>query len=431
MTRLVATDFPVRPARPSPKPIMFHALVRNYRASLEGLPREVWIVSIVQLINRSGTMVLPFFSIYLKSSRGYAAEQVGWMLGIYGVGSLLGSYLGGELTNRWGGLRVQIVSLLLAGIGLVVLLWARTFGEIAACIFFVSLTAEALRPAAVTSITYFVPNELHARAFVLIRLAVNIGWSIGPVLGGFLATIGYEYLFIIDGLTCMLAGLYLLREFGWSYEIPQDDSQSEASASGAVSQCSPWRDTEFLLTLVLQFFIALVFFQMLGTLTLYFKNTLALNELQIGLLFGVNTITIIFLEMPLIRALDGIRPLKLLAWGCLLTGLGYGLLPFGKSIPFVSLSILVWTFGEMLSSSPAMTYTSSRANRQSRGAFVGLHTMCLAAATIVAPILGTRLYVQDPNLLWHLGSVIGIVTFLGLLLIDRRGGQTVPHIPAR
>ncbi len=388
------------------------------------------MLAMVQLINRSGTMVLPFFAIYLKTQRGFRTEDVGTMLAIFGLGAVVGNLLGGLLTNRLGAIRIQIVALILAGLGMLALWVARTQWQIAACFFFVSLTAEAIRPASATAITYFVPPELHSRAFVVNRLAINVGWSIGPALGGFLAGFGYRYLFLVDAATCMLAGGYVLWVFGWRYEAPPLDESPTPELPVARS---PWVDVEFLISLFLQFLIALVFFQMHGTLSLYFKECLGLNEFRIGLLFAVNTVVIVFTEMQLMRALEHVSRLRLLAWGTLLTGWGFGLLPFSTGVGFVAFTILVWTLGEMLSSSPALVYTSGRATRANRGAYFGLHSMCFAAASIVAPVIGTRIYEVEPAWLWYSCAAVGCVTWTGFRVLDAVNAASVTRqrVPER
>jgi predicted MFS family arabinose efflux permease len=96
---------------------MFRVLAATYRDAFAGLSRPVWLISAATLVNRSGTMVLPFLTLFLTSERGFTATEAGQTLALYGIGGIAGSYLGGWLSDLWPPRRVMEVSLLLTGLG--------------------------------------------------------------------------------------------------------------------------------------------------------------------------------------------------------------------------------------------------------------------------------------------------------------------------
>ena len=91
-------------------------VISAYREAYGGLPQATWLVAAVALVNRSGTMVLPFLTLYLTEKRGYETATAGLFVMVYGIGGLLGTYLGGWLTDRLGPIRVQTASLLAAAV---------------------------------------------------------------------------------------------------------------------------------------------------------------------------------------------------------------------------------------------------------------------------------------------------------------------------
>ena len=156
-------------------------------------------------------MVVPFLSLYLTANLGYTLEDVGWVLTAFGLGSVLGSWLGGKLTDILGYYPVMFWSLLLSGLLFILIqyiesLWGFCFG-----IFTVMLVADSFRPALFVAINRYSKPENRTRSVSLIRLAINLGFSFGPAVGGLIiAHVSYSGLFWIDGITCGLAALLFI-----------------------------------------------------------------------------------------------------------------------------------------------------------------------------------------------------------------------------
>jgi predicted MFS family arabinose efflux permease len=188
---------------------MLQASAQLYKNAYSGIPRPVWWLALVMFVNRCGTMVIPFMTVYL-TTRGFSLAQAGYVMAAFGTGSIVGSYLGGKLTDRLGSYRVQIFSLLLNGVLFIVLGQMRTLTQFAVCIFVLSSVGEAFRPANSVAIANYSDDFNRIRCYALNRLAINLGWSIGPAVGGILASVNYNLLFWTDGLTCIAASMVLL-----------------------------------------------------------------------------------------------------------------------------------------------------------------------------------------------------------------------------
>src|SRR5713226_7659929 len=114
---------------------------------LGGLPRESWILAAASLINRAGTMVLPFLMLYLTHELGFTPPQAGLMIGIYGLTALLSAPLNGFLSDWFGALRVMKLSLLSSGLSLWLIPLAKTKWQVLVAVILLALTTEAFRPA--------------------------------------------------------------------------------------------------------------------------------------------------------------------------------------------------------------------------------------------------------------------------------------------
>src|SRR6185369_766180 len=185
---------------------MLSRTAQLYKTSFTGLSRESWILSTVMLINRSGTMVIPFMTLYLTDkSMGRSLSDAGTVVSLFGLGSIIGAFFGGKISDKIGFRQVQLFTLFFGGILFITLGQIKSYPFICACTFLLALVNEAFRPANSSAIAYYSSAENRTRSYSLNRLAINLGWAVGSSIGGFLAAYNYELLFWVDGLTNICA----------------------------------------------------------------------------------------------------------------------------------------------------------------------------------------------------------------------------------
>jgi len=398
---------------------MIRRAFRLYRDAFSGLGRDVWLVSFVLLVNRAGTMVLPFISLYLTEERSFSIATAGRLLALYGVGAIGGGYLGGWLCDRVGSQRAQQLSLIASGVMFLAFVWLESLAAISVAVLLLAVVAEAYRPAAMAAVGERAPKEVQGRAFALLRLAANIGMGIGPAAGGWLATYNYTSLFIVDAVSCWLATIPL---FLLPAVVP---ARSEADrGDGAAAPRSPWRDRPFLLLMLLVVAMAAVIFQIFSTLPLYFRHVYGLPPSSIGMLLALNAGLIVIFEMILIYRVERFARMRTIALGALLLCAGFGLMPFGASIPFAAFTIAVWTFGEMLSLPLLNVAVAARAPAEQRGRYMGVYTMAFATAFVFAPAAGTYTFERfGPDVLWYAIGAVGPLLWFGARLLGRHFNQ--------
>ena len=166
---------------------MLSATANLYRNAYTGLTRRMWLLAIVMLINRCGTMVLPYMTLYCRHI-GYSTKQAGYVVGVYGLGSMTGAFLGGKISDRFGFYYTQFFALFCGGMLFILLGQMNSFDSICICTFFLSMVNESFRPANATAIAHYSSSQNRTQSFSLVRLAINLGWGIGGALGGFLAS---------------------------------------------------------------------------------------------------------------------------------------------------------------------------------------------------------------------------------------------------
>lgn len=387
---------------------MFGSILAAYREAFSGLNRAVWLLALTTLVNRSGTMVLPFLILYLTQKQGFEPTDAGKALGIYGLGGVLGSYLGGWLCDRVPPRRVMVGTLSLAGIGFLLLGQLDSRPAILATLFFLAVVGEGFRPANAAAVAAASPPELRTRAFTLNRLAINLGMSLGPTIGGFLALIDYDWLFVVDGVTSLIAAAVLFAAFH-----AEDRKPVEAAAAAGPGR-SPWRDGPFLVMMALFFLLALITYLMVSVFPLTLRDLYGFQEGRIGLVMAVNTVLIVLFEMVLVHRVADRDPLRLVGIGSLFFGLGMALLPFGSGFAYAAFTVVVWTVGEMLAFPFSAGAVANRAEESNRGEYMGLYTLSFEGAWVFSPILGTWVYqTWGAKALWLGCGAVGVVLLLG------------------
>jgi len=409
---------------------------------LRGLPREIWILFAATLVNRCGTMVLPFLVLYLTRVLAISLSHAALALTVYGIGALLTMPIAGRLTDRLGALFVMRCSLLLSGFVLFLFPLAHHFGAILAITFVFAILNESVRPPSLALVSDLVEPDQRKQAFALSRLAVNLGMSLGPAIGGILAVYSFRFLFFADGATSILAGFVLI--FAWpgtrrtkarepQWDDPEDLGR-EIEAEGPALLAAPhpaadlraFRNRRMLYFLAALIPIQLVFFQLTSTLPVFLVRYLKLPESFYGTVFTLNTLMIVALEVPLNNATAHWSHRRTLTLGALLYAIGFGSFALARGPAGVFAAVAVWTFGEMILMPGSAAYAAEIAPAGRRGEYMGLYTMSFSFAFSVGPWLGAMLLdIHGPQMLWGAAFLSGCIS---TLLMSRIGLKT-NHAP--
>lgn len=368
---------------------------------LRSMPREIWILFVATLVNRAGTMVLPFLVLYMTSSLGFSAERAGFILAIYGMGALIAAPLSGWLCDRYGGYRIMRESLLLTGLVVALIPFFKSQLTVSLIVFFMALANETFRPAILAYMSLVVPADQRKPAFSMIRLSINLGMSIGPAVGGFLAGVSFMWLFLIDALTSLIAGIFLA--FSGIRDVKA--AAVHASHPEASRAMSAFRDIRFLLYFGALLPIGLVFFQHISAMPLFMVKHLHLPERAYGLMFTINTLLIVFIEVPLNFSTAHWSYRLMIVLGCILFAVGFGGMAFVHGLAGVVATVVIWTFGEMILFPSSSAYIAHIAKPGKLGQYMGLYTMSWGVSFAVGPWFGTYL-------LEHFG---GRATWLAML----------------
>lgn len=380
-----------------------HRYLNLYR----GLPTAIWVLALAIFINRCGTMVLPFLALYLTQILSVPIQTTGIIIAGYGVGAMLGSFLGGWMSDRWGTTRVQVGTLLIAAICLLLLQQIQSPWLFAGMLFFLGIAGDGYRPANTTAVTLHSPPKIRSRAFAINRLGLNGGMAIGNSVGGILAGISYGLLFQVDAWTCVAAALVILAYFRGPRETPRP----QAAAQLLPARIFQDRSLVLILGVLLMSIFGLM--QCFSTFPIFLKEVYGLNEFAYGQLMALNCVIIIFFELPVVHYFQNRSPVLGVSVGCLLSGSCFALLPFYEGFAWAALVVVILTIGEMMTASILFTMISHRAPAHAVGKTMALVSGSFSIMFMIAPPISTWIYATwGPNTLWYVMGAIGVATAL-------------------
>lgn len=389
----------------------------SYVNSFRGLSREIWWLALITLINRAGTMVIPFLSLYLTKDLGFTLENVGIIMSCFGIGSLIGSWVGGKLTDIFGYYKVMLISLLLTGLLFIWILVLTSFIGICIGILILMSVADAFRPAGLVALSAYSKHENKTRSVTLIRLAINLGFSAGPALGGLIiASIGYYGLFWIDGITCILAGILLI------FTLHPKKAREVDTPQKIENPKSAYQDGPYLLFIGALILLGFIFVQYFSTVPLYYNEVRSLSEFDIGLLLALNGFIIFAFEMPLIKYMEtrSFSKITHIILGLSLYILSFILLNIGSWVGILVIGMVVMTLGEMIAFPFSNAFAMDRSRKGKQGEYMALYSISFSIAHIFAHNSGMlSISYLGFEATWYGAAIIGVLGIMLLLVLKR------------
>jgi MFS family permease len=368
-------------------------------------------------------MVLPFLALYLTTQLHEDAATAGLMLTFYGIGALVTAPVMGRLSDKIGAVTVMKLSLFLSGCILIFYPMIEGFGLLLVATLLWSIINEAFRPSSMSLISHIAPAEKRKTAFAMSRLVINLGMSIGPVAAGFLAQIDFAIIFYVDAVTAILAALFLVF-YPIRHKIDKEEIEKEVEALQS-HKGTVLKDIRFVFFLLALTPVTMVMFQHIGVLPLYLVKDLGFQTSTFGMLVVVNTILIIFVEVPLNTAMTNWPDKKSLALGALLAGIGFGATAFVSNVIPLIITIVIWTFGEMILFPASSTFVAEISPPNRRGEYMGYFQMSFGLAFTLGPWLGTLVYDSyGGREVWFAAFVVSAISAAAFLLIPAKPGSS-------
>ncbi|MCB1088318.1 MAG: MFS transporter [Verrucomicrobiae bacterium] len=387
-------------------------------AQLRLLPKPFWILVGATFVNRFGVFVVPFLALFITRN-GNTVTQAGWAVAAYSLGGFGASFLGGWLADRLGRNVTMAVASLAGAACMMAMSQAVDWRTLVGLAFLTGMISDAGHPAGSALVQDLVPPEGRVLAFAVQRFAINLGWSLGPAMAGFLAERSFFWLFLIDAATSAFFGVV-----AWRF-LPRGQRTPMAQAGWGHAWQSIRRNRPFLALFGACICTAWIFRQTNTSFPLHFEHQ-GLPMRYCGLVLALNGVMICLFEVPLAAGMQRWPVRGVLAIGYILMGASFLVfLVSGALWGFVAMMV-IFTMGEMSAFSRQQAYSASLAPDDMRGRYVGFLGFAWCTGNLASAALGLRLYEHHPELLWPVNAVLGLLA-AGLILsthfLERRRPQ--------
>lgn len=396
-----------------------NAIYREY-------PSQFWMVVGVMFIDRvGGTMLFPFFSLYITAKFGVGMTQAGIILGIFSFFGLIGGIIGGVLTDRFGRRKPILFGLVFSAISTLALGLADTYWMLFPLAVVIGLLSDIAGPAHQAMIADILPERQRTEGFGILRVVGNLSWIIGPTVGGFVANRSYMALFITDAvISCIVAVLF--------YKLIAETKPEATAAEAAESIAGTFRgyfrvlrDYAFVAFIVAAMMMGVIYLQMYNSLSVYLRDYHGISEQGYGFLLTTSAITVILLQFWVTRRIKHAPPFLMMVFGTLFYMVGFSMFGFVSLYWMFVLAIVVITFGEMIVVPVSQALAANFAPEAMRGRYMAVFGLTwMVPATIGPGAAGIILDNYNPNLLWFGGGVLCALSALAYLYLNQRlGGQ--------
>jgi len=327
-------------------------------------------------------------------------------------------YLGGRLVDKIGFFRVMWMSLVLGGIMFIVVGYLRSYAALCIGLYVTTVLAEAFRPANMTAVAFYSKPENYTRSISINRLSINLGFALGPMIGGFLSDINPQLIFWADGVTCIGASIIVIVFLG---KIPIRKIEQHKRSSEMGRSLSPMRDKAFMVFLLLTVLYAVAFMQFFSTMPLYYREVELLSKTQIGLLMGLNGLLVAVIEMIMIYKIENMTSkYNFIALGSVMLMSSYAALLFVHGYLWMAVLTIVISFSEMFAMPFMNTWVNGRSVDANKGRYMAMYGMAWSVAQILTPVIATQVITHGGyKSLWIVLGSFCLIVILGIRRLER------------
>lgn len=405
-----------------------------------GLSKNLWALFATSVISAIGfSITMPYMSLYLNNVLKLSMTTVGTLLMVTQViGSIVGIY-GGEISDKLG--RKFVMSRSLGGrfvlfiiIGIIISKWENIY---AIFVFLIlnSILFSFYFPASQAYIADLTNEKERISAYGILRMGGNLGWALGPAIGGLLATIDYAYLFFVTAF-CMLIATIILIKFcheSLNYRIGKTAEstilKNQKNLDFKINfkdMLTIFYDHQFLIFTLISFLVFIVWGHLVSPISVYAVNRVGITKSQLGLLFSVNGFMVALFQYFITHFIPDKKELEALWIGALIYGVGYLSIGFASNFGFLIISMVIITVAEMVITPSSQTYASKLARPENRGRYMAFYNLAQTFGWAFGPLLGGILldtFSGRNPFIWVFVSGLAVVSAVGFILFKNKNTE--------
>ena len=396
-------------------------------------PGRFWIVVGVHFIDKiGGTIVFPFFALYITRRFGVGMTEAGVLLGLLSLTGIVGSVIGGGLTDRLGRRKLILFGLVASAISSLTLGSVSRFAWLFPAAALVGLFSEVGGPAHAAMIADILPKEQRQEGFGVLRVVGNMAWLVGPTVAGFVARSSFFALFVIDAVISCVVAVLFYTFMAETRPEPQAHHRGEPLVRTFRNYAIVLRDKAYVAFLVAAVLMGVVYIQMYNSLSVYLRDNHGIEPQGYGFLLTSSAVTVIAFQFWTLRVIKARPPFMMMALGTIFYLIGFGMFGLVSAYWLFVLAVVIITGGEMIVVPTAQAIAAGFARTDMRGRYMAVFGLSISVPAAAGPLAaGLVLDNYSPNLLWHLGALLCAMSAAGFYALHVRLGADSRFVPVR
>lgn len=385
-------------------------------------PRPFWtLVGVTFIDHLGGALLFPFFALYITSRFGVGMTEVGLLFAVFSISSFAGSFLGGALTDRMGRKGMLIFSLVSTSISSVLMGLVNSLSAFFVLALVVGIFTETGGPARQAMVADLLPEEKRAQGYGIIRVVFNLSVTIGPAIGGFMASRSYLLLFIADAVISLISAFIVWRAMPETKPEAQPGAPQESIGDTFKGYSRVLRDTLFVLFISANVLMVFVYMNMNTTLGVYLRDVHDVIESRYGLILSMNAAMVVLFQFPITRRIEKLPPMMMMALGSALYAVGFAMYGFVSTYTLFLVAMAIITIGEMLTAPVGQALIARFAPEDMRGRYMAIAGFSYGIPYAVGPLFaGLILDNADPRILWWAAGIVGMMAVSMFMWLHRK-----------
>ena len=394
-------------------------------------PRTFWILTGSTFIDQvGGWLLFPFFALYVTEHFGVGMTEVGILFAIFSVANLFGGILGGALTDKLGRKWMLMFGLIASATSSLLMAFVDELAIFYALAALVGLLATAGGPAQQAMVADILPEEKRAEGFGLQRVSLNLAAAIGPALGGLLAAQSFLLLFVADAVTSIITAIIVYFSLPETKPQPQEHAEEESFTQTIKGYGTVIKDRLFMTFWFVSMLLVLAYSQVNSTLSVYLRDVHGLSAQSYGLLLSLNAAMVVVVQFWVTRRVTRYPAMLMMALGAVLYAIGFGMIGFVTGFGLFAVAMIIITVGEMVAVPVAQALVARFAPEDMRGRYMAVFGFTWTIPFAIGPLLaGLIMDNLNPDLVWYLSGLIGLLAAAGFLWLRFRGTERISTKP--
>jgi len=362
---------------------------------------------------------MPFFALYITNRFGVGMTQVGFLFAVNSAGNIFGGMIGGALADKYGRRKLILIGLMVSGVGNIFMGLVddlNIFFILAAILGFMGSLGRPARQAMVVDL---LPREKQAEGFGIMRIAMNLAATFGPLLGGFLATQSYLLLFLSDAVSSLITAVIVFLVIPETKPEKSKDKQEESFIDHLIGYKEVLKDGIFILFLSVSAIMVIVYMQMNSTLSVFLRDVHGFPLQSFGLLLSMNAIMVVLFQFWIAKKISKFAPMKVIAIGALFYIVGFGMYGFISAFYLFFIAMIFITIGEMIVTPIQQTAVALFAPEDKRGRYMAMFGFHWAIPNLFGVLLaGLVMENIGPNWVWYFAGILSLISAVGFWLLN-------------